>query len=657
MSSACCKTSHVFWLLGGGGLLAAAGVLAVLLPGCFKTPPPTGTEGEIVTPNSADVPVPRVRFTDVTEVAGIRFRHFNGMTPNKLLPETMGSGVVVIDFDNDGKPDLLFLNSCPWPGKAKPDDPKPTPALYRNKGDGTFEDVTKAAGLDVTFFGMGGTVGDCDNDGWPDLFLTGIGGNHLFHNEADPGGANGRRFREVTATARVGGPGGWPGPGFKGDFFAFKDPLCFSSSAAFLDYDGDGKLDLFVCNYVTWSPDLNEKLGVKVNGIDRAFAQPTLFQGSQCFLYRNKGNKGDDTFEFEDVSREAGIEVFQQQGVGPNAPLQPVGKSLAVIVCDANGDGWPDIVVANDTVRNFFFLNVEQDGKRAFKEIGAEIGVAFAQGKARGAMGIDWAPLYRKDCHALPIANFAGEPVTFLCLKEPSREQRAAQAREEIPRWLHFSDMAIAEKVAGDSRNPLKFGLFFFDYDLDGHPDFLICNGHLDPEIGAIQKGQDYRQSAQLYWNTGSRSTGFQLVREEAAGPDLFVKLVGRGCAYLDYNGDGTPDVVLTGNGGPAYLLRNDNKLGHHWVRLKLEGDGKTSNRSAIGAAVTLEAGGLVQRREVAAARGYLSQSEMVLTFGLGNTTKVDRVTIRWPGRNAGEQVIEGDKIQLDQEQVIHQGK
>jgi hypothetical protein len=579
-----------------------------------------------------------VRFTNVTDKAGIRFSHFNGATPEKLLPETMGSGVVVIDFDNDGKPDLLFLNGCPWPGREKPSDRRPTPALYRNKGDGTFEEVTKAAGLDKTFFGMGGTVGDFDNDGWLDLFLTGVGGNHLFRNEATPGGPGGRGFREVTDAAGVRGPGGWPEPGDTADFFQRTSPLCFSSSAAFLDYDGDGKLDLFVCNYVEWSPALDKELGFKLDGVERSYGQPTLFRGAQCFLYRNKGNG-----TFEDVSKTVGVEVIEPEGIGPNAPQRAVGKSLAVIVCDPDGDGWPDVVVANDTVRNFFFHNVEKNGKRGFEEIGHPIGVAYAEGKARGAMGIDWAPLYRKGCNAILIGNFANEPDTFLC--------------QDDRRQLLFSDAARSEKIAGASRQPLKFGVIFLDYDLDGHLDFLTCNGHLDPGIGQIQKGQEYRQAPQLFWNTGARGTGFQLVKEDAAGPDLFGKLVGRGCAYLDYNGDGAPDVVLTGNGEPACLLRNDNKLGHHWVRLKLEGDGVRSNRSAIGAVITLEAGGRLQRREVAAARGYLSQSELVQTFGLGKTAKVDRVTIRWPGRDAGEQVIEGDKILLDREQTIRQGK
>jgi hypothetical protein len=637
MSFVCCKTSRVLVWLGGSGLLAAGVLAAFYFAGWFNPLELTGSQAPVIPPKPVeDLPVPVVRFTNVTGPAGIHFHHTNGATPLKLLPETMGAGVVVLDFDNDGRPDLLFLNGCPWPGQEKPGAKMPTLALYRNKGDGTFEDVTVAAGLDRTFFGMGGTAGDYDNDHFPDLFLTGVGGNHLFRNEPDPNGANGRRFREVTATAGVGGPGGWPA-GPVANFFDLDRPLCFSTSAAFLDYDGDARLDLFVCNYVTWSPEIDKVLGSRLDGKERRYSQPTLFKGAQCFLYRNKG---DGTFE--DVSKSAGVEVFEPEGIGEGARLRTIGKCLGMVVCDADGDGWPDVVVANDTVRNFFFHNVERNGKRVFEEKGLPVGVAYAEGRARGAMGIDWAPWYRPRCNALLIGNFADEPDTFLCQDDPTQ--------------LQFADVARAEGIAGPSRTPLKFGVLFLDYDLDGRLDFLTCNGHLDPGIGDIQKGQTYEQAPQLYWNTGEAGRGFQEVKKDTAGSDLFEPLVGRGCAYLDYNGDGAPDVVLTANGGPARLLRNDNKLGNHWVRLKLEGDGVRSNTSAIGAVVTLEAGGRVQRREIASARGYLSASELVATFGLGKAAKVDRVTIRWPGRKAGTQVIEGEKIVVDKEQTIRQG-
>ena len=287
-------------------------------------------------------------------------------------------------------------------------------------------------------------------------------------------------------------------------------------------------------------------------------------------------------------------------------------------------------------MRNFFFHN---KGDGTFEEIGMNCGVAFAEGQARGAMGIDWGE-YRPGKCAAVIANFADEPTTFLRLDNPKR--------------LAFADAATAEGLAGPSRPLLKFGTFFFDYDLDGRLDLLTANGHLEPEIAKVQPSQRYRQPAQLFWNTGGKQR-FEPVTEEAAGPDLFQAIVGRGSAFADIDGDGYPDVVLMNNGGPARLLHNEGGTGHHWVRLALEGDGVRSNRSAIGARVTLEAGGLVQHREVTSARGYLSQSELPVTFGLGEETKVDKVTIRWPGKDGGETVL--TDVKIDESRTVVQGK
>jgi enediyne biosynthesis protein E4 len=606
----------------GSGVVLLAGLVLLLALGNWSNPQPT------TAPLSRHPAVanPTVRFTDVTDQAGIHFTHHNGYSGKKLLPETMGSGVAVIDFDNDGYPDLLFINSCPWPGQEKPGEPLPTLMLYRNLGDGTFQDVTAEAGLNVTIYGMGVTVGDYDNDGFPDVFITGVGGNKLFHNEADAGRANGRRFKDVTADARVGGPSEWQAASRRRDFFAYDQPLTYSTSAAWLDYDGDGLLDLFVCNYVRWVPAEDLHASFTRDGKERTFGPPTAFEGTQCFLYHNLGNG-----KFEDVSAKAGIQVFEKG--------ESVGKALGVVVCDLDEDGWPDIVVANDSVRNFCFHNVAgPDGTRVFEEIGIRSGVGYAEAKARGAMGVDWGIDVRPGENALLIGNFANEPNTYL--------------RPSHPRKLQFIDTARKEGVDGPTRRPMKFGLFFFDYDLDGRLDFLTCNGHLEPDIAKTQHGETYEQSAQLFWNAGK--DGFQEVDAADAGPDLFRPLVGRGCAYLSINRKGPLDVVLTANGGKARLLHNEGGNGNHWLRLKLEGDGVRSNRSAIGAQVTVEAGGLVQHREVTSARGYLSQSELVLTFGLGKATKVDRVTIQWPGKNAGEkQVISG--LAIDREHTIQQ--
>lgn len=637
----CFRLSSIAWCLGvillGGATL---GTLRYL--GVFTHAKPAERAVEIGPLLSRDqTPVPRVRFTDITKTAGITFVHTNGLTEKKLLPETMCGGVAVIDFDNDDKPDLLFVNACPWPGQANrqrelPGDDKPTLVLYRNLGNNKFQDVTKEAGLAVTMFGMGATVGDYDNDGWSDLFVTGVGGNRLFHNEAvnpnDP--SKGRKFVEVTATAGVGGEGGWPAQPV-GDFFQWNKPLCFSTSASFLDYDGDGKLDLFVCNYVRWSPAYDLSIGTKIDGRERMFGQPKVFEGAVCFLYHNDGNG-----KFTDVSKESGVQVFEKEGIDEAALLRPVGKSLGVIVCDADEDGWPDIVVANDTVRNFLFHNVPgPNGSRIFEEKGRPAGVAYAQGETRGAMGIDWAPFYRPGCNAILITNFSNEPDTFLC--------------QDQPRRLEFFENAKPEGIAGESRVPLKFGAFFFDFDLDGRLDFLTCNGHLDPSIRKLQPAQRYKQPVQLFWSKSEE--GFEPVTEKDAGPDLFQPLVGRGCAFADLDGDGDLDLILVGNGGPAFVLRNDNNLGHHWIRFKLQGDGVRSNRSAIGARIILETKDGEQRREIAAARGYLSASELTATFGLGKTDRVERVTIHWPGKNGGKTVVENPAI--DKQHTIQQSE
>ena len=294
--------------------------------------------------------------------------------------------------------------------------------------------------------------------------------------------------------------------------------------------------------------------------------------------------------------------------------------------------------VANDGARNFLFHN-ESDGQggRRFAEIGIAKGVAYGDGDARAGMGIDWGE-YRRGRHAILIGNFADEPDTLLRL-------------DDAPE-LWFSDVAVSEGIAGPSRAVLKFGVFFFDYDLDGRQDVLTCNGHLAPEISKTQANQTYKQPVQLFWNSG-RKAAYVPVQAAQAGPDLFGPLVGRGCAYADINGDGYPDIVLTENGGPARLLRNEGGAGNNWIRLVLQGDGENSNRSAIGAQVTVEVGGLVQRREVLSGRGYLSQCELPLTFGLGKQALVDRVTVRWPGRNAGKQVLTG--LDVNRTYVIRQ--
>ena len=286
----------------------------------------------------------------------------------------MGGGVAVIDFDGDGLQDLLFVNSCPWPGHTGRDTTA-TPKLYRNKGDGTFEDVTVATGLNITMYGMGVAVGDYDNDGFPDLFITCIGKHRLFHNDG------GKKFTEVTEVANIGGSVPLPHCSWD-DFLKWDQPIPFGSSATFVDYDGDGKLDLFVCHYLTWSPKSDLNVSSTLQGGKRAFVAPSEFDGAQCTLYRNIDGK-----RFEDVSKAVGLPITQPDGTGPNAKQRPLAKSLGVVICDPDEDGWPDLVVANDKVRNFFYHNIPgPNGTRIFEEIGYEKGVAYAEGTPRGGM-------------------------------------------------------------------------------------------------------------------------------------------------------------------------------------------------------------------------------------------------------------------------------
>ncbi len=633
-------TRLIVWVLGAVAVAAAgAALVIVVLPLLYPEPKKSVNPDLDDAREREKVDVPRVLFKDVTGPAGIRFVHNNGSTGHKLLPETMGSGVAFLDYNNDGRQDVLFVNSCDWPGAAARQGCTVTLALYENNGDGTFTDVTRKVGLDVVMYGMGVTVGDFDNDGQADLFISGVGGNRLFRNVLkgkDDQGKEVHRFEEVTRAAglQIDPRAAWPADG-RG-FLTRAEPIAFASSAAFLDYDGDGWLDLFVCHYVTWSPagDLGQGFDRTGSG-KRNFGPPTNFAGSYCVLYRNRGkDAAGHWLGYEDVSQKAGIQVAKilKGGRGEGA-----GKSLGVAVFDIDGDGHPDIVVANDTVRNFLFHN---KGDGTFEEVGEDSNVAYADGMARGSMGIVGG-YYRPDRFGILITNFANEPNSFF--------------RLENPRRLRFFEAANVEGIAGPSRELLKFGALLFDYDLDGRLDLLTCNGQLEPEIKALDDTQDYRQPVQLFWNTGRETSSFEPVTEKDAGPDLFKPLVGRGCAYGDIDGDGFPDLVLVENGGPARLLHNEGLPGNRCVRLVLKGDGVRSNTSAIGAEVTAAVGRQVLRRQVQSAHGYLSQSELPVTLGLGKAAAVDKVVIKWPGKKGGSQELKD--LKAGRVYLIEQGK
>ena len=518
---------------------------------------------------------PRLPFTDITGQAGIDFVHDAGAYGERLLPETMGGGVAFFDYDNDGDQDLLFVNSMTWPWRQQPATPA-TSKLYRNRGDGSFEDVSEATGMAFALYGMGVATGDFDGDGFVDVFVTAVGGNRLFRN------LGGERFVDVTAAAGVAG-----------------SPDAWSTGAAFVDIDADGDLDLFACNYVAWSPEIDREVDYRLTGIGRAYGPPTDFPGTDSYLYRNDGGK------FVDVSEQAGVRVSNP------STGQPVGKALAVLPVDVDGDRRPDLVVANDTVRNFLFLN--QGGGR-FREAGVDGGLAFdAGGAATGAMGVDAARFDNDDKLAVVIGNFANEMSSFYVQRPGERL---------------FSDDAIVSGVGAPSRRALTFGVFFFDADLDGRLDMLAANGHVEPEIRRVQASQRYAQSPQLFWNCGKDcSRRYELL--DRVG-DLDAPLVGRGAAYADIDDDGDLDIAITQVGGRAVLLRNDQTLGNNWVRVRLVSD--SSNTHAVGAVVAATASGHRLLRVVNPTRSYLSNVELPLTLGLGDTPRLDELTIHWPG-------------------------
>lgn len=551
---------------------------------------PEATDTEVEAPRSVEqvVEAPATPFLDVTAEAGIVFDRINGAVGDKFLPETMGGGGAFLDYDGDGDADLLLLNGAAWDGSSTA-----TQALYANDGSGSFEDVTAAAGLDLVMQAMGVAVGDIDADGDPDLYLSGVADERLLRND-------GGRFVDITEAAGI-----------------QRDAERWATSAAFFDADRDGDLDLFVCSYVRWSPEIDRDVDYRLTGIGRAYGPPTNYPGDHCRLLRNESGGG--VCRFEDVSAAAGIQVANP------ATGVAVGKALALTIVDLDSDGWLDIAVANDTVANFLFHN-QQDG--TFKEVGFDSGFAFDRnGMATGAMGIDAADYRENGRIGLAIGNFANE-MSSLYVARSGR--------------LLFTDESIVDGIGAPSRKYLSFGLFFFDVDLDGRQDLLQVNGHLEDEISTVQPSQSFEQPAQLFWNAGPDGrSAFVEVAVERAGDLLARPIVGRGSAYADIDADGDLDVVLLRNRGTPILLRNDQELGNHWLGVRLKGS--RSNREGIGALVVLKAGGQTRSRLVMPSRSYLSQVQPQAWFGLGASTVVDELKVIWP--DGGEQEVNVEAI------------
>ena len=505
-------------------------------------------------------------FTDVTGAAGIHFKHNTGAYGGKLLPETLGAGCAFLDHDADGWQDLLLVNSMDWPGHSRQ---RSTLKLYRNNRNGTFTDVTHAAGLDIEMYGMGVAVGDYNNDGFPDILITCVGQNRLFKNT---GKGN---FVDVTNSSGLG------------------KRQAFSTSALWLDYDRDGLLDLFVCNYVKWSPE--HDVFCSQDGKHKSYCTPEAYVGQTCWLFHNRGNG-----TFEDVTASSGI-------------FDSSSKSLGVAMLDYDENGWPDLLVANDTQPNKLYRN-QQNG--TFKDVALEAGIAFsAEGKARAGMGVDAGDFDNSGRPGVAITNFDNEMIGLY----------RADGKG------NYTDIAVESGVGLPSKTTLGFGCVFADCDLDGSLDLIAVNGHIDDTVRNV-RNVGYAQPPQLFVNNGKgkfREAGGE------AGVDFSLPKVGRGLAVGDFDRDGDQDILMTTNNGPAYLFRNDQTAGNRSIRFRLVGT--KSNRDAIGARVKVFSSGVMQTRVVRSGSSYLSQSELSATFGLGQRDKVERVVIDWPSGRSEE--------------------
>ena len=523
---------------------------------------------------------PRVQFVNVAREAGITFKHENGASKEKLMPETFGAGVAWIDFDNDGLPDLFFSNGADLAhGK-----PSPGNVLYHNLGNGKFEDVTKKAGVAGNgMFATGVTVGDYDNDGFLDIFVSGYNSRQLFHNNGDG------TFTDVTAKAGVAG-GGW------------------SSSAAWVDYDRDGYLDLFVARYLEYDVKNAPYCGYKQEGY-RTYCDPQQFDGVPDQLFHNNH---DGTFT--DVSVKAGI-------------ANRAGKGLGVVVGDIDLDGWPDIFVTNDGVRNFLYRN---KGDGTFQDITYTAGTGFdMNGKAMAGMGTE-------------IADFDGDGLPDIFLTAFSREYNTLYRNLGK---LQFEDVTLKAGLQSGFLT-LAFGTKLFDFDNDGRLDIFCTNGHVTDNVELYDPQLSYKQSDLLYQNIGGGR--FKDVSAES-GPAFRIKHVGRGAAVADFDNDGDLDIVIADCGGPALLYRNDGGNRNHWLAIKARG--RESNRFGLGSKVRVTAGGVTQYREINPSGSYLSTSDMRLYIGLGKETIVQRLEIEWPlgKKQVLENVPAGQILNLDE--------
>lgn len=508
---------------------------------------------------------PGFTFTDATQLAGISFKHDNGAAGAKWYPELFGGGVAWLDVDADAWPDLLFVNGRDWKATGRTRH-----GLFRNQRNGTFRETLTGSGLDETnLYGLGAAVADYDNDGRDDLFMTAADGGRLFHNDG------GGRFSDVTIRSGV-------------------RNAEFSVSAAWLDADRDGLVDLFIGNYVRWTPALEV---VCAQAGERGYCGPDAYKPTAPKLYRNLGGG-----RFEDITAKAGL-------------ADPTDKAMGIAVLDYNGDGWPDLFVGSDRVPAKLYRN---DGQGHFVDEGVRAGVALSEyGTARANMGVDAADFDRSGRPHIAVGNFSNEMLGVY----HNNNGRT------------FTDVAPRSEIGRASLLNVTWAVFFLDADLDGHLDLFALNGGTDESQGMDARAR-LSQPPLLLRNRG---TGTFENSSPSLGTAFTKPIMGRGAAYADFDGDGDLDIALTTLNGPATLLRNDGDNRRHWLRVRTVG--RRSNRSGIGAVVRVTSAGGTQWQMVRSGSSYASQSELTLTFGLGGDTRVTRLEVTWP--SGGTQTFE----------------
>lgn len=502
-----------------------------------------------------------IQFVDVTQEAGIHWKHVDGRSGQKYFMETLGSGAAFFDYDSDGDPDLYFVNGAPLPGYVSQEIP--TNCLYENNGDGTFTDVTETAGVGDTGYGHGCAVGDYNNDGQLDLYVTNYGTNRLYRNNG-----NGT-FTEVAESAGV-------------------TESRWSTSCAFADYDRDGNLDLYVVNYIVFDIDENPWCGLKEKGI-RAYCEPDNFIAQSDTLYRNNG---DGTFT--DVTKTTGI-------------YNTTGKGLGVVWGDYNNDGAADIYIANDSTENFFYRN---SGDGTFEEIGFMVGVALSEdGVAENGMGTAFGDWNNDGWLDLTVTNYAQQTNTLY--------HNDADG--------FFTDATTTTKTAQITYPYLGWATAFIDYDNDGYQDLFVANGHLHENLAELGQEGTYGQRNLLFRNNAN---GTFTEVSETLGPGMTLEDVSRGATFADYDLDGDIDIIVTNSNTAPRLLRNDGGNRKSWLQIRLTGT--KGSTDAIGARVKVTTGKLTQTREVQSGDGYLSQRDLTLHFGIGDSEQVDSIEVQW---------------------------